>query len=413
MLGAWLKELGINYLIVDRQARPGDTWRSRYDSIKSHTAMYCDHFPFIKYPTNWPTFLKRDPMANWIEHYCDIMELNIIQNAAVTTIDRNAETGKYSIKVNVNGESRIYKANHVVLATGVCDVAPDLPEIKSQESFKGLAYHTANHKSPSQVPDVQNKRVVIVGAASSGHDVAQDFVNAGAKSVSMIQRNRMAVVSPAAIEKFQVPLWNTPGLSTEDADLLGISMPIAIGLTLGVGMGHMMREHDKELLDSLQKAGMALADGADGIGLLDFQLVKFGHFYIDQGACPMILDGRIKIHRCEGGVEEFYENGVVLADGTRVDADVVLFATGFKPMHNSLEPILGSEIATKASTWLKMNHETELGVSNLCSPCISLLNMQLTKTFIGLETDRCGGAVVYGWQFHVIPTVFQGPGSAD
>jgi cation diffusion facilitator CzcD-associated flavoprotein CzcO len=366
MLAAWLQQLGVKYLVVDKAARPGDAWRARYDSVKSHTASYGDHFPFLKYPSNWPNFLDRDPIANWIEHYCGIMGLNILQNAAVTTIDRDDETGKYSVNVAVQGSQRIFKAHHVVLATGITSNTPNLPDIKQQDTFKGLVYHTSKHKSASKIPDLGNKRVVVIGAASSGHDVAQDFVNHGAKSVSMIQRSRLAVTSTDSIEKFQAKPWGIPGVGTDDADLLTASMSGAIALTLGVGMAQMMSHNDKELLDGLEEAGMALVRGEDGVGILDFQLLKFGHFYIDQGASPMIVDGRIKVFRCAEGVKEFYDDGIILANDTRVEADVVVFATGFKGIDATLEPLLGKEIATAALSWTKTNKETELnGVSNL------------------------------------------------
>ncbi|KAL3456228.1 FAD/NAD(P)-binding domain-containing protein [Aspergillus heterothallicus] len=344
-LAAHLQNLGLKYLVVDKGARPGDSWRTRYSSIKSHTPVYTDHFPFLKYPTNWPRYLDQEHILKWTEHYADIMSLNIRHSTLAKNIVYNQSTHRYSVDLHTQeGEIQTLTPKHLVLATGLLSDIPIAPSFPGTETFQGTISHSSAHKSAHLLPDVQTKKIAIVGAGTSAHDIAQDFVTAGAHSVTLIQRSPIFVASLGSMEELQVKLWDTPGLSTEDADLLGNSMPTAVVRALSVGASRMMAVLDKELLEGLERAGMAVKRGEGGDSLVDHQLIKAGHFYLDQGASGMVVDGRIQVRRCEGGVRGYEADGVVLGDGTKVEADVVVLATGFERTDKGIARIMPQDV---------------------------------------------------------------------
>ncbi|RAK86774.1 flavin-binding monooxygenase [Aspergillus costaricaensis CBS 115574] len=344
-LAAHLQNLGLKYLVVDKTARPGDSWRARYTSIKSHTPSYMDHFPFLKYPTTWPRYLDQDHIVKWMEHYGDLLGLNVRHGTLAINIQYNPSTKRYSVDLQSNdGSVQSITTKHLVLATGLLSDIPVKPSFPGEDTFKGQVFHTSAHQSASLMPDVQNKKITIIGAGTSAHDVAQDFASHGAKSVTIVQRSPLFVTSLKSVEELQVKLWDTPGLSTDDADLLGNSFPTAVVRTLSVGASQMMSMLDKDMLDGLEKAGLAVKRGDQGDSLVDHQLIKAGHFYIDQGACGMILDGRIKVQRCQEGVREYYPGGITLADGTQIESDVVILATGFERTDKLIERIVPREI---------------------------------------------------------------------
>ncbi|KAL4795205.1 flavin-binding monooxygenase [Aspergillus venezuelensis] len=349
-LAAHLQNLGLDYLVVDKTARPGDTWRARYASIKTHTPIYTDHYPFLKYPSNWPRYLHQEHIVRWMEHYGDILGLNIRHGTLARNIEYNPLTRRYSVNLQFSdGVEKTIKTKHLVLATGLLSDIPVAPSFPGEETFKGEIYHSSAHKSASLTRDIQNKKVTIIGAGTSAHDVAQDFVNSGAKSVTMVQRSPIFVTSLESLEEIQVKLWDTPGLSTEDADLLGNSLPTAVVRTLSIGASQMMAVLDKEMLDGLERAGMAIKRGEGGDSLVDHQLIKAGHFYIEQGASEMIVDGRIRVRRCEGGVGGYYEEGITLADGTQVESDIVILATGFERTDKAIERIVPGKIMDRVA----------------------------------------------------------------
>ena len=75
-IAARLKQLQIDTLIVDREARIGDNWRKRYHALTLHNQVQVNHLPYMPFPPNWPTYIPKDKLANWFEAYVDAMELN-------------------------------------------------------------------------------------------------------------------------------------------------------------------------------------------------------------------------------------------------------------------------------------------------------------------------------------------------
>jgi cation diffusion facilitator CzcD-associated flavoprotein CzcO len=340
--------MGLKTLIVDKLPRLGDNWRSRYETVRSHTPIYSDHYPFLKFPTNWPTWLDQDKITNWMEHYGQILELDFMLDTTVTGVNYDKATKRYTVEVQNADGIKVLKPRHVVLATGLFSPLPVVPDFPGQKDFAGELYHSIKHKGARFIPDLSNKRVAIVGTGASAHDIAQDFVNAGAKEVSIVQRHSIFSVSAEAVQESLYGIWNTAELSTEEADIIANSFPIAVARTFNIGQTLMMNAKDKEMLDGLEKAGMGLKKASEvGYGILDHQLIKGGHFYIDQGANPMIVDGRIKIHRCEEGIKEFIPKGLVLVNGKKFEADVVVLATGFHRNILNVEEIMGKEVAKK------------------------------------------------------------------
>jgi cation diffusion facilitator CzcD-associated flavoprotein CzcO len=293
-----------------------------------------------------------------MEHYQKVMDLNIELGVTVGKIDYNASSHQYSVPIkSQDGKERVVTPHHVVLATGLISSEPLRPEFENESSFAGQIYHSGSHKSASLVPDLSAKKIVVIGAGTSAFDVAQDFVKSGAKDVTMIQRSPLFVVSPEANDNFVLAGWKMMPL--DDADLAGNSFPLPIALTLIVGATQAMAQYDAELLSGMEKAGLAVKRGEDGIGLLHHQLLKAGHFYIEEGAGQMIVDGKIKIKRSQEGVKGFDHHAVILADGTRVEADIVVVATGFKLSSHFAEQIMGKEFEAKIGPIGELDEEME------------------------------------------------------
>ncbi len=75
-LGARLRQLGVPTIIIERNERPGDSWRNRYKSLCLHDPVWYDHLPYLPFPPNWPVFSPKDKIGDWLEMYTRIMELN-------------------------------------------------------------------------------------------------------------------------------------------------------------------------------------------------------------------------------------------------------------------------------------------------------------------------------------------------
>ncbi|KAJ2987895.1 hypothetical protein NUW58_g4259 [Xylaria curta] len=359
-LGARLKSMGIRALILDKNNCIGGAWTNRYQSVTLNTPKYTDHFPFMKLPEEGPEYLCGEQMVKFMELYGQNMGLEIELGTKVTKAEYDPDNRQYRVEAEREGDGKqIFSTKHLVMATGVFSEEAIIPDIASPEVFSGLVYHSGQHKSASQIPDLRNKRVAVVGCGSTGHDIAADFVSSGAKEVIMFQRNPIFSVSDKAIETILLPIWNMEGVSTEEADVLGNSLPLKLIRAVSIDLTRLMCAHDKATIEGLKKAGMALRTGEDGYGLADHQLIYGGRFYIDRGASQMIVNGRIKVRRCEGGISSFHTNGLILADGTRIDADVVVYATGYRGAEVTVERLMGPEIASKVGAVGSLDAENE------------------------------------------------------
>lgn len=382
--------MGINYKIVDSAPRIANAWRTRYDSIKLHTPTYTDHYPYMKFPDDMPKWLTGNKVADWAEHYSKTMDLNVLLESKVTSVEYDESTRRYTVSTEGPGGKKTFTPHHVVMAAGMFSNVPIRPHFPGEDAFKGQVYHTVEHKSASLIPDLPNKKVVVVGCSTSAHDVCQDFVDCGAKDITMIQRHPIFSVTTQSCEAVVMSIFNTPGMALEEADLVSNSFPFPILRSMSIGQTQMMAQMDQSMLEGLEKAGMALRKGEDGVGMIEHQFIKGGHFYIDQGAMQMIVDGKIKIKRCEGGVTSFSSKGLLLADGTELAADVVVLATGFERNLLTVEQIMGNDVRQKVGDLGYLDHEQErLGVSSVPSPTHRLL----TNAFSGGDPP---GSRVFG-----------------
>jgi cation diffusion facilitator CzcD-associated flavoprotein CzcO len=375
--------MGIRTLLVDKLPRLGDFWRGRYETVRAHTPKHTDHYPFLKFPENWPRWLEQSKLADWIEHYGQVMGLSVMLSTKVTNVVYDPSTRRHKVEIdNAQGKRSLY-ARQVVLATGLYSDIPIRPSFPGEKTFQGQVYHSSKHKAARLVPDLSQKRVAIIGSGTSAHDIAQDFVNNGAKGVSIVQRGPIFSFAAATIESTMYALWNTPGISTEEADVIGNSIPLPVARTLNLGQSQMMAMQDKDLIEGLEKAGVAIQKPEKvGFGFLDHLFIKTGHFYIDQGASAMIVDGRIKIHRCEEGVKEFVEHGFLLGNGTKVQADLVVLATGFEKNMVSVKQLVGEEAGEQLGPVGDLDKEQErVGVGlDFPHPVLKcLINMLLTS----------------------------------
>ncbi|KAI9439032.1 hypothetical protein H4582DRAFT_2056880 [Lactarius indigo] len=189
------------------------------------------------FPPTWPVFAPAPKAADWLENYTHGLELDVWTS--------------------------------------------------SKEGFNGTILHSGHYTKGS---DYKGEKVVVVGAAASGHDIAKDVHDHGA-DVTMFQRSSTYVVS------------------------------VKHGVTAVFGD---IAEKDRETLDGLRRVGFRLNTGIDGTGFILLVTVIRN---TDVGASQLIIDGKIKLKN-DSQISRFTKNGLEFADGSTLDADAVVFATG-------------------------------------------------------------------------------------
>ena len=350
-LGARLKQLGVPALILEKNAREGDSWRNRYPSLCLHDPVWYDHMPFIPFPDDWPVFTPKERMGDWLEMYARVLDLDIWTSATCRRADFDDDAQRWSIEVERDGAPVTLSATHLVFATGMSGY-PNVPHLAGQNSFRGEQIHSSRY--PGGKP-FAGKRCVVIGSNTSAHDIAADLWE-HACDVTMVQRSgTMVVRTESVMECLLGPLYSEEalqrGIDTESADYIATTWPHRLVEQRHKAICGEMRRRDGDLHARLEAAGFLLDFGPDETGLALKSIREGGGFYIDVGASELICTGEVKL-RSGVGIEAIAEEGVILSDGSRLAADVIVYATGYRSMNEFVADIVGREVAdTVGKCW--------------------------------------------------------------
>jgi putative flavoprotein involved in K+ transport len=344
-LGARLRQLDVPTIVIDRHAQPGDQWRGRYKSLCLHDPVWYDHLPYIKFPENWPVFSPKDKIADWLEMYTRVMELNYWTSTIATSARYDETAGVWEVTVERDGEPLTLRPRQLVFATGVSG-HPNRPAFPGQDRFRGEQQHSSEHPGPDAYA---GKRVVVVGSNNSAFDICGALYEVGA-DVTMVQRSSTHIVrSQTLMEIGLSALYSeqavASGITTERADMIFASLPYRILHEFQIPLYAQMRERDRGFYDRLEAAGFDHDWGEDDSGLFMKYLRRGSGYYIDVGAADLVADGDVKLVR--GQVDHLTEDAVVLEDGTELAADLVVYATGYGSMNGWAAELISQEVADR------------------------------------------------------------------
>ena len=345
-LGARLKRLGVPTIIVDKHARPGDQWRSRYKSLCLHDPVWYDHMPYLPFPEHWPVYTPKDKLGDWLETYARVMELDCWNSTTCRSARYDDAAGEWIVELDRDGTPHTLRPKHLVLATGLSGL-PNIPAITGAETFRGAQHHSSRHPGGEAYA---GRRCVVIGSNNSAHDICADLWEHGA-DVTMVQRSSTLVARSESLFEFTTAsLYSEAaleaGITTERADLLNASMPYRLLTALQTIAFKAIRERDAAFYDRLRAAGFMLDFGEDCSGLFMKYVRRGSGYYIDVGASDLIADGKIKL-RSGVDVAAIREGGVLLGDGTELPADLIVYATGYGPMNGWAAQLISQEVADR------------------------------------------------------------------
>ncbi|MFD1836940.1 NAD(P)/FAD-dependent oxidoreductase [Paracidovorax cattleyae] len=345
-LGARLRQLGVSHIVIDRHARPGDQWRNRYKSLCLHDPVWYDHLPYLPFPDNWPVFAPKDKIGDWLEMYTRVMEVNYWPSTTCLNARFDEDRQEWEVTVERDGETLVLRPKHLVFATGMSGKA-NVPRIQGQEVFRGEQQHSSQHPGPDAYA---GRKVVVIGANNSAHDICAALWEHGA-DVTMVQRSSTHIVrSDSLMEIGLGDLYSeravAGGMTTRKADLTFASLPYRIMADFQVPVYDRIRERDAEFYRKLEATGFMLDFGDDDSGLFMKYLRRASGYYIDVGACDLVIDGSIKLQAGKE-ISHLSENAVVLDDGTELPADLVVYATGYGSMNGWVADLISQEVADK------------------------------------------------------------------
>jgi cation diffusion facilitator CzcD-associated flavoprotein CzcO len=339
-IAARLKQLQVDTLIVDREARIGDNWRKRYHALTLHNQVQVNHLPYMPFPPSWPTYIPKDKLANWFEAYVDAMELNFWTGTEFEGGAYDDAQGHWTVTLRrADGSKRIMHPRHVVMATGVSGIA-NVPNIPTLDNYKGALLHSSRYEDGETWT---GKRAIVIGTGNSGHDIAQDLHSSGAE-VTLVQRSPTLVTNIEPSAQLAYATYNEGTL--EDNDLIATSMPTPLAKKTHVMLTEQSKELDKELLDGLRRVGFKLDFGEAGTGWQFKYLTRGGGYYFNVGCSNLIVEAAIKLRQFSD-IEGFVAEGARMKDGTTCPADLIVLSTGYKPQSYLVRKLFGDAIADR------------------------------------------------------------------
>jgi cation diffusion facilitator CzcD-associated flavoprotein CzcO len=335
-----LNRIGLSALVIDREQRIGDNWRLRYRGLKLHNKTPVNHLRYLPFPSTFPDYIPKDKIANWLESYVDILEVDFWTRTSFDGAEYDTASQRWTARLTREGAVRTLRPRHIVLATSVSGT-PNVPRIDGIENFKGPVLHSSRFAAGKQW---SGRPVAVFGTGTSAHDICQELQAAGA-DVTMVQRSPTMVVNVEPAQLYdKTYLGDGPPIAVRD--ILNSGVPLPVMKAAHKIITDEVKQIDAPLLSRLERAGFRLEFGEDGTGWpLKFR-TRGGGYYFNVGASELIADGRIKLVQA-ADIAGYERDAIAFKDGTRLRCELLVLATGYKGPDHLLQQLFGEAVAER------------------------------------------------------------------
>ena len=300
---AMLQGEGIRCVVLERSDHVGASWRERYEGLRLNTLGWMSTMPGYHVGRRLRRFPSRDEWVSYLERYADHFQLRLRFGSEVRRIDR--EGGHWRVDTS-NGS---FSTPLTVVATGY-DRIPVIPDWPGRAEFQGQLMHSSEYRDAGPF---RGRDVLVVGPNVTGSELAFFLARGGAGRV------RVAVRTPPTIlRRCRV------GVPLNPTALILHRLPAAVG-------DRAAALSQRTTFGDLSPYGLPQPE----MGLVSTNRERHRGPAIDDGFVDAVKEGEIEI---VAAVEGFAGREVILADGDRIEPEVVIAATGYR---RGLEPLVG------------------------------------------------------------------------
>ena len=161
-VGYHLAKAGLRFVILDANARVGDSWRHRWDSLRLFTPARYDGLVGMPFPAPPHSFPTKDEMADYLEAYARSFALPVRHGVRVERLWRDGDL------LAANAGGRRFEAPQVVVAMSSYQ-RPAVPAFAGELDPSIVQLHSSAYRGPAQLRD---GGVLVVGAGNSGAEIA-------------------------------------------------------------------------------------------------------------------------------------------------------------------------------------------------------------------------------------------------
>ncbi|WP_327229739.1 NAD(P)-binding domain-containing protein [Streptomyces murinus] len=266
-----------DFVVLDHSPAPGGAWQFRWPSLTYGKVHGMHALPGMELTGADPARPSAEVIGAYFDRYEHAFDLRVRRPVEVRAV-REGDGGRLLVETS----DGIWSTRALINATGTWD-HPFWPRYPGQETFRGRQLHTARYAGPEEFA---GKRVVVVGGGASGTQHLLELAPYAAATTWVTRR----------------PPVFREGPFDEDAGRAAVAL---------------VKERVREGLPPhsvVSVTGLPLNDA------------------IRRGLADGVLDRRPMFDRIT-------PDGVEWRDGSRVDADVILWATGFRAALGHLAPL--------------------------------------------------------------------------
>ncbi|OCC23605.1 hypothetical protein MB02_10570 [Croceicoccus estronivorus] len=330
--------LGIPYVVLERQQRPGGTWQiNRYPGVRVDTPSISYEYSFED-SYDWDEhFCKGASVRSYLQHITERygIESNTRFGCEVNNATFDEARDVWVLEMDTSDGPGIVEANVVITAVGLFANAK-LPSFEGMEAFRGRIVHTA--RWPDEDVELRGKRVAIVGNGSTGVQILKNIAEV-AEQVYVVQRTPQWI-SPR--EGYGQPI--TPELAWVIAHFPGYRNWWRYMATAALFDIHELQITDPEWQaqgghvnprnDELRKflTGYIHEQTGGRKDLIEKVTPDYAPFsrrpVVDNGWYQALTRDNVELVAC--GITRLTENGFVAENGEELEVDVIVAATGFE-----------------------------------------------------------------------------------
>ncbi|WP_189322961.1 flavin-containing monooxygenase [Streptomyces flaveus] len=300
-----LRAQGVRAVVLERSEHVGASWRRHYDRLHLHTTRRLSSLPGLAMPRSFGRWVSRDNVVRYLEKYAEHHELEVVTGVEVSRVEPAADGTGWLLRATGGRE---LTGSAVVIATGY-NHTPHVPDWPGRDAHKGELLHAGQYRNAAPYA---GRDVLVVGIGNTGAEIAVDLVEGGASRVRLSVRT-----APHILRR------STAGWPAQRTGILVRRLPVGLVDRLAGPVG-------KISVPDLSAHGLPRPD----TGL--YSRVHEGSIPVqDVGLIDAVRKGQVEI---VAAVDGFEDGKVVLANGDRIDPDVVIAATGYR---RALEDLVG------------------------------------------------------------------------
>ncbi|MFD9485670.1 NAD(P)-binding domain-containing protein [Streptomyces sp. NPDC059991] len=266
-----------DFVVLDHAPRAGGAWQFRWPSLTYGKVHGMHALPGMELTGADPARPSSEVIGEYFSDYEEAFGLRVRRPVEVSAV-REGEGGRLRVETSEG----VYATRALINATGTWD-RPFWPRYPGQETFRGRQLHTADYPGPEEFA---GRRVVVVGGGASGTQHLMEIADYAAATTWVTRRPPVFREGPFTEE------WGRAAVAMVEERVRQGLAPMSVVSVTGLPVNDAIR-------------------AARENGVLD--------------RLPMF--------------DRITPSGVAWDDGRVVDADVILWATGFRPVIDHLAPL--------------------------------------------------------------------------